>query len=59
MDKFQQIYGLYYQHFLIISNDASRNIIDGSRVMPLIVVSINDDSRGIIYDRRGVIYTHL
>jgi hypothetical protein len=31
-------------------NDASRIIIDDSRVMPQIVASLTDDSRGIIYD---------
>ncbi len=32
-------------------NDASRIIIDNSRVMLPIVASLTDDSRGIIYDR--------
>ncbi len=31
-------------------NDASRNIIDDTRVMPLNVASHIDDSKGIIYD---------
>jgi hypothetical protein len=33
-------------------NDASRIIIDDSRVMPIIVASLTDDSRGAIYDRK-------
>jgi len=39
-------------------NDASRIIIDDSRVMHQIVASLTDDSRGIIYDRNGIIYNH-
>ncbi len=32
------------------ANDASRIIIEGSRVMHQIVASLTDDSRGIIYN---------
>ncbi len=32
-------------------NDASRIVIDDSRVTLQIVASLTDDSRGIIYDR--------
>ena len=32
-------------------NDASRIIIDDSRVMLQIVASLTDDSRGVIYNR--------
>ncbi len=35
----------------ICENDASRMVIDDSRVKLQIVASFTDDSRGIIYDR--------
>ncbi len=36
-------------------NDASGIVIDDSRVMLQIVVSLTDDSRGIIYNKNMVI----
>jgi hypothetical protein len=44
---------------LQFSNGASRILTDNSRVMLQIVVSLIDNFRGVIYNPRGIIYTHL
>jgi hypothetical protein len=41
-------------NILELSNDASRIIIDDYWVMLQIVVSLADDSRGVIYNPRGI-----
>jgi hypothetical protein len=48
---------IYYRQ-LQLPNDASRIVIDISGAMLQIVVSLTDNSRGVIYDPRGIIYTH-
>ncbi len=45
-------------NILRLLNDASRIIIDNSRVSLQIVASLTDDSRGFIDNPRGIIYTH-
>ncbi len=49
---------IYYKQ-LQLPNDASRIVIDISGVMLQVVVPLTDNSRGVIYDPRGIIYTQL
>jgi hypothetical protein len=46
-------------NILLSSNEAPWIIIDDSREMLQTGASLTDNSRGVIYDPRGVIYTHL
>ncbi len=46
-------------NILLSSNDGPTVIIDDCREMLQTGASLTDNSRGVIYDPRGVIYTHL
>ncbi len=46
-------------NILLLSNDGPTVIIDDSREMLQTGASLTDNSGGVIYDPRGVIYTHL